>query len=471
MKIRRVGAYGICRDESGRVLLARNSPRSEFPGLWTLPGGGVEQGEHPNDALVREFAEETGLEVRLDALNSVTADVFPLSNGALEHTDRIIYDVTATGGTLRNETEGTTELVEWVADPASLPLMPFTAAALNLAPKAREPQLPPAPETQLAPGGGPESDLAPAGVAESDLAPGGGLESDVAPGLGSESHPAPGAGSGPHLPPSVESEPHSLADISEKSGRGEGGAGVEVGARRGSGVAARAGGASGDREGAGEASAVAASGDREGAGEASAVAAGGDREGAGEASAVAAGGVAARAGGENASEVGAPGESAGQGSTAGEEPVRLGAVQRFGAYAAASDPAGRVLLARIASGYPGAGRWHVPGGGTDHGETPEVALAREVFEETGQHGRVTGLVEISHRYDPAAVGPEGVPVDWHVIRVLFRVEVDTPTEPVVKEVDGSTAEARWFTLAEARRLALTEPAAVAVARIGAERAS
>ncbi|WP_127499716.1 NUDIX hydrolase [Actinoplanes solisilvae] len=297
MKIRRVGAYGICRDRSGRVLLARNSPLSSFPGLWTLPGGGVEQGEHPDDAVVREFAEETGLSVTVDALRTVTADVFRLPTGELEHTDRVVYDVSANGGSLRFEAAGTTESVEWVAADrlAELPLMPFTAAMLGFAP------------------------------AESDK----------------------------------------------------------------------------------------------------------------------------------------PDD--------GEELFRPERVQRFGAYAAATDPDGRVLLARIAEGYPGAGRWHLPGGGTDHGETPEVALARELTEETSQHGRVTGLIGVSHRYDPGAVGPEGSPIDWHVIRVLFRVYVDRPTEPVVsEEAGGSTAEARWFTLAEVRSLRLTELALQGVERIEAE---
>ena len=120
-------------------------------------------------------------------------------------------------------------------------------------------------------------------------------------------------------------------------------------------------------------------------------------------------------------------------------------VQRFGAYAVATDPAGRILLTRIAPRYPGAGLWHLPGGGTDHGETPQQAVARELVEETSQHGRITGLLGTSHRYDPAAVGPEGVRMDWHVIRVLFRVQVDTPTEPEVTEAaGGSTEAARWF---------------------------
>lgn len=138
-------------------------------------------------------------------------------------------------------------------------------------------------------------------------------------------------------------------------------------------------------------------------------------------------------------------------------------VQRFGAYALASDPDGRVLLTRIAAGFPGAGRWHLPGGGTDPGETPEQALARELTEETSQGGRITGLLGISHRYDPAALGPEGVPMDWHVIRVHFRVSVDDPRDAKVTEAaGGSTESAAWFTRAELAGLPLTEVAASAV---------
>ena len=80
-----------------------------------------------------------------------------------------------------------------------------------------------------------------------------------------------------------------------------------------------------------------------------------------------------------------------------------------------------------------------------------------------QRGRVTGLIGVSHRYDPAATGPEGVPIDWHVVRVLFRVAVDRPTEAVVTEAaGGSTAAAGWFTPGQAAELRLTEIARTAV---------
>ncbi|HEU4424802.1 MAG TPA: NUDIX domain-containing protein, partial [Pilimelia sp.] len=131
--------------------------------------------------------------------------------------------------------------------------------------------------------------------------------------------------------------------------------------------------------------------------------------------------------------------------------------QRFGVYGLVTGPAGRVLLTLIADGYPGAGRWHLPGGGTDHGEQPESAFLRELAEESDQLGRVTGLLDVSHRRNPAALGPEGYPIDFHSVRVLYRAVVDRPTEPTVTEAaGGSTARAAWFPPADAARLPLTD---------------
>ncbi|GGK44899.1 NUDIX domain-containing protein [Nocardia camponoti] len=47
----------------GRVLILRRKSTDSLPGLWELPSGVVESGESLHDALAREVAEETGLEV------------------------------------------------------------------------------------------------------------------------------------------------------------------------------------------------------------------------------------------------------------------------------------------------------------------------------------------------------------------------------------------------------------------------
>jgi 8-oxo-dGTP diphosphatase len=303
VKIRRTAAYGVCRAADGSVLLARGSDLSAFPGVWSLPGGGVDHGEHPADAVVREFAEETGLAVTVTGVRAVVADVIALPDGPapalvglIEHTDRIIYDVEVAGGELRAETDGTTDLAAWVthSEVADRPLLPFTARALGV---------------QFQPAGA---------VPRSD------------------------------------------------------------------------------------------------------------------------------------------------------EPVRRSdRVQRFGAYGVVTDPAGRILLARITESYPGGGRWHLPGGGTDFGETPEEGLLRELYEETSQRGEVYALLSVGHRYDPATLGPEGVPMDWHVIRVVYRVRVDEPVIATVTEAaGGSTDRASWFTRREVAELPLTELAEEALAQAG-----
>jgi ADP-ribose pyrophosphatase YjhB (NUDIX family) len=146
-------------------------------------------------------------------------------------------------------------------------------------------------------------------------------------------------------------------------------------------------------------------------------------------------------------------------------PDGLHRAQRFAAYAVATDPEGRVLLTRVADGYPGAGCWHLPGGGTDYGEQPGAALIRELVEETGQTGRLVGLLGVASHRDAASLGPEGYPIDWHGVRAFYRVVVDQPAPPTVADVGGSTCEARWFARHELETIPaerLTEVTAEAV---------
>ena len=133
-------------------------------------------------------------------------------------------------------------------------------------------------------------------------------------------------------------------------------------------------------------------------------------------------------------------------------PDGLHRAQRFAAYAIATDPADRLLLTRIAPGYPGAGCWHLPGGGTDYGEQPGPALIRELVEETGQVGRLIELLGVASHRDAASLGPEGYPIDWHGVRAFYRVMVDAPTEVRVSDVGGSTSDARWIDLKEVAQI-------------------
>ena len=64
-----LSALAVIVDGHGRVLLAHRTDVD----LWNVPGGGVERGESPWDAVVREAREETGLEVRIERLAGVYA--------------------------------------------------------------------------------------------------------------------------------------------------------------------------------------------------------------------------------------------------------------------------------------------------------------------------------------------------------------------------------------------------------------
>ncbi len=112
----RVAAYAVVTDDEGRILLARWIEGRRV--AWTMPGGGLEPGEAPEAAVRRELREETGYSVKVGELLGIHSRVIPASQRVTEsdqplHTLRIVYRATVTGGKLRFETDGSTDMAEW----------------------------------------------------------------------------------------------------------------------------------------------------------------------------------------------------------------------------------------------------------------------------------------------------------------------------------------------------------------------
>jgi 8-oxo-dGTP diphosphatase len=139
VEVTRVAAYGLVVDK-GRLLLARLSDVTDLPGHWTLPGGGIDHGEHPRDAVVRELYEESGLRGRPTALLGVDSFQRSRSLGDDEvesyHAVRMLYrvEVEQTGPLQIIDVGGSTDDVAWIAldDLTTVPLTPVARWALTL---------------------------------------------------------------------------------------------------------------------------------------------------------------------------------------------------------------------------------------------------------------------------------------------------------------------------------------------------
>ena len=105
-QFKHIGAYGLIIDNDNIVLIKKNG--GPYNGKLDLPGGTIEWGEKPEEALVRELEEEVGIEVLEYELfdgNSVTFEW--IHKGELEQGHHIgfFYKITKYNNTINNNIE------------------------------------------------------------------------------------------------------------------------------------------------------------------------------------------------------------------------------------------------------------------------------------------------------------------------------------------------------------------------------
>ena len=103
---------------------------------------------------------------------------------------------------------------------------------------------------------------------------------------------------------------------------------------------------------------------------------------------------------------------------------------------------GRLLLIRRGT-PPGLGRWSVPGGRVEPGETIQEAVVRELLEETGVEGVCMGLIGVAESIDD----------DHHHVILDYAVEVLAPAPP---SAASDATEAKWVALHDVAELDLVE---------------
>jgi ADP-ribose pyrophosphatase YjhB (NUDIX family) len=136
--IQRVASYGVVQRD-GNLLLVRLTKKTPAPGSWSLPGGGIDHGEHPADAVVRELYEETGLSGRVVELLDVDSHFREhyIDQEVLEryHAVRILYRVSvdSDGPLTVIDADGSSDTPTWhPADAArSLQLTPIAVRGLQ----------------------------------------------------------------------------------------------------------------------------------------------------------------------------------------------------------------------------------------------------------------------------------------------------------------------------------------------------
>jgi 8-oxo-dGTP diphosphatase len=121
--------------------------------------------------------------------------------------------------------------------------------------------------------------------------------------------------------------------------------------------------------------------------------------------------------------------------------------QRIAAYGVVRDDDDRLLLARAAPLLTLRGRWFLPGGGVQHGESPPESLRREIAEESGLTIVPGPLLDV---LSDVRTLPDGTSL--HTVRLVYAVA--SWHGSLRPEVDGTTDAVAWFSMDEVRELPL-----------------
>jgi ADP-ribose pyrophosphatase YjhB (NUDIX family) len=132
--------------------------------------------------------------------------------------------------------------------------------------------------------------------------------------------------------------------------------------------------------------------------------------------------------------------------------------QRIASYGVVRDDEDRLLLARAAPMLTLRGRWFLPGGGVQHGESPSDSLRREIAEESGLTVVPGALLDV---LSDVRTIPDGTSL--HTVRLIYEVASWHGT--LRPEVDGTTDAVAWFSLDEARELPLARYVETVVDRL------
>lgn len=132
----RISAYGVAV-RGGDLLMSRIAAGYPGAGSWTLPGGGIDWGEAPQEALARELYEETGLSGTIKQLLGIDSLKLERTRNGRRvgyHALRIVYEIEVDGAPRVVEVDGSAAESGWVPlrELANIPTVDLVETALRM---------------------------------------------------------------------------------------------------------------------------------------------------------------------------------------------------------------------------------------------------------------------------------------------------------------------------------------------------